>query len=181
MLDSGRLRLRELSDDDFEAVHEYASNPEVVEFMAWGPNTEHDTRDFLERAHRAAVVDPRLGYELGVVTKEDGRLIGAIGLHLAHDELQAMLGYCYRPGAWGRGYATEAAETLIRFGFHVLMLNRIWAGCDPDNAGSIRVLEKVGMTLEGRHRENVRIRGKFRDTLMYGLLEGEWRFQEAAS
>ncbi len=146
--------------------------------MAWGPNTEQDTKDFLERAQRAARADPRLGYELAVVTKEDGRLIGAIGLHVAPDECQAMLGYCYRPDAWGQGYATEAAETLVRFGFDVLMLNRIWAGCDPDNAGSIRVVEKVGMKLEGRHRDNVRIRGQFRDTLMYGLLEREWRLLE---
>ena len=138
-----RLRFRDLGDGDFEAVHEYASSPEVVEFMAWGPNTEQDTKDFLERAQRAARADPRLGYELAVVTKEDGRLIGAIGLHVAPDECQAMLGYCYRPDAWGQGYATEAAETLVRFGFDVLMLNRIWAGCDPANAGSIRVLEKV--------------------------------------
>ena len=91
------------------------------------------------------------------------------------EEFQAGLGYCYRPDAWGRGYATEAAGTLVRFGFDVLMLHRIWAGCDPGNEASIRVLEKAGMTMEGRHRENVRIRGEFRDTLVYGLLGREWR------
>ena len=175
MLESPRLRLRELTDADFEAVHEYASDPEVVRFMNWGPNTKQDTRDFLERAQSAALVEPRLKHDFAVVGKESGRLLGAIGLYVAPEEFQAMLGYCYSAAAWGQGYATEAAETVVRFGFDVLMLNRIWAGCDPDNAGSIRVLEKAGMTLEGRLREDVRIRGEFRDSLVYGVLEREWR------
>jgi len=175
LLESRRLRLRELTDADFEAVHEYGSDPEVVQFMNWGPNTEQDTRDFLERAQNAALAEPRLTYDLAVVSKESGRLLGAIGFYVAPEAFQAMLGYCYSAGSWGRGYATEAAETVIRFGFDVLMLNRIWAGCDPDNAASIRVLEKTGMTLEGRLREDVRIRGEFRDSLVYGVLEREWR------
>ena len=171
---SERLEYRELGDDDFAAVHAYASDPEVVRFMPWGPNTEPDTRDFLERAQRAALTEPRRGYEMAVVTRADGRLIGAVGLHLAEADEQAMLGYCYHRDAWGLGYATEAAETLLGFGFEVLLLRRIWAGCDPDNTASARVLEKVGMTLEGRLREDCNIRGVRRDTLMFGILDHEW-------
>lgn len=175
ILETARLRLREITDDDFDAVHAYASDPEVVQYMTWGPNTEQDTRDFLERAQAQAAAEPRLDYSVGTVTKNQDRLIGAIGLHLPSDDAhQAMLGYCYRREAWGQGYATEAASGLVDFGFAVLGLHRIWAGCDADNQASIRVLEKLGMTLEGRHREDVRVRGSFRDSLMFGLLEGEW-------
>jgi ribosomal-protein-alanine N-acetyltransferase len=175
VLASPRLRYRELALDDYDAVHAYASDPEVVRYLGWGPNTEQDTRDFLERAVAGASAEPREKHELAVVTADDGRLVGSVGLYLAPADEQAMLGYCYHPDAWGRGLATEAAETMLDFGFGVLLLHRIWAGCDPDNVGSVRVLEKIGMTREGRLREATKIRGEFRDTLVYGLLAREWR------
>jgi RimJ/RimL family protein N-acetyltransferase len=146
--------------------------------MPWGPNTPQDTRDFLDRAAETARAEPRLGYELGVVTKTDGRLLGAVGLRLEAQGCQAMLGYCYHADAWGHGYATEAAEALLRFGFDVLLLHRIWAGCDPDNTASARVLEKLGLTLEGHLREDTRIRGEFRDSLIFGMLDREWALSE---
>ena len=181
MLRTERLLLRELTDDDFEAVHDYARDPEVVRYMPWGPSTEQETRDFLRRAQALATEEPRRGFELAVVTAGDDRLIGAIGLHMDTSELQAMLGYCYHRSAWGHGYATEAARAIVGFGFEVLLLHRVWAGCDPDNTPSARVLEKVGMRLEGRLREDTRIRGEFRDTLVYGILSREWNTEEEAS
>jgi RimJ/RimL family protein N-acetyltransferase len=179
LLETPRLRLRELADDDFDAVHAYASDPEVVRYMPWGPNTEEETRGFLWRAQATAGGEPRLAYELAVVVREDDRLIGAVGLHLAPEEDRAMLGYCYDRGSWGHGYATEAAAAMLSLGFDVLLLHRVWAGCDPENLASARVLEKVGMRLEGRLRDDVRIRGEYRDTLVYGLLEDEWRERDA--
>jgi len=175
VLETDRLILRELDLDDFEAVHAYASDPEAVRYMTWGPNTEQETLDFLEGARASAAEEPRTGYELAVVTKADGRLVGCIGLHLRSDESTAMLGYCLHPDAWGQGYATEAARGVLGLGFDVLLLHRVWAGCDPDNIASARVLQKVGMSLEGRLREDLRIRGVYRDTLVFGILEREWR------
>lgn len=175
LLRTSRLDLRDLTLDDFAAVHAYASDPEVVRYMPWGPNTEQDTRDFLERAVAMAGQEPRRDWQLAVVDREDDALLGAAGLHADEREHQAMLGYCYHPRAWGRGIATEVAEILVGFGFEVLDLHRVWAGCDPDNTLSARVLEKVGMTLEGRLREDTLIRGEPRDTLVYGILSRDWR------
>jgi len=86
-----------------------------------------------------------------------------------------MLGYCYDRAAWGRGYATEAASEILDFGFDVLLLHRVWAGCDPENVASARVLEKLGMRLEGHLRESERIRGAYRDTLVYAVIESDPR------
>jgi RimJ/RimL family protein N-acetyltransferase len=174
LLETARLALRELGDDDFDAVHAYASDPEVVQYMTWGPNSIQDTWDFLERAQAQAAAEPRLDYAVAVARTDSRRVIGCVGLHLPTAEShQAMLGYCYRREAWGQGYATEAGSAMVDFGFDVLGLHRIWAGCDADNAGSIRVLEKLGMSLEGRHRHDVRVRGTYRDSLVFGLLETE--------
>jgi len=78
-----------------------------------------------------------------------------------------------RPEYWSRGIGTEAAGALIRFGFEKLGLHRIIAKCDPMNMASWRVMEKTGMRREGRLRENVKIRGEWRDSLLYSILEHE--------
>ena len=175
ILRTPRLFLREFRPEDFDAVHGYGSDPEVVEFMPWGPNTEQDTRDFLNRTIESAATEPREEYVLGVVRRSDERLMGAVGLHLADaDDHMAMLGYVYHREAWGRGYATEAARSVMAFGFEVLRLDRVWAGCDPDNHASARVLEKLGMSLEGHLRQDTRVRGRLRDSLIFGILADEY-------
>lgn len=75
----------------------------------------------------------------------------------------------------GKGIATEVASLLIDFGFKKLKLHRIFATCDPRNIGSFKVLEKVGMTMEGRIRQDVLIRDGLRDSLLYSVLEDEWK------
>jgi len=176
VITTDRLLLRDFRLDDFAAVHRYATDPEVVQYMPWGPNTETDTKDFLDRSIAAAELEPRISYGLAVVLAEGNALLGGIGLDLDRpDGLQASLGYCFAREAWGRGIATEAANAMVAFGFDVLHLHRIQAGCDPVNTGSARVLEKLGMTCEGHLRRDTRIRGEWRDTLVYALLEDEYQ------
>ena len=66
---------------------------------------------------------------------------------------------------------------IINFGFQELKLHRISSQCIADNAASARVLEKVGLRLEGRLRENEYFKDRWWDTLQYGLIESEWRAQ----
>ncbi len=180
-LHTGRLTLRELEDGDWEAVHHYASDYEVVRFMPWGPNTEDDTKAFIARAMAHRAEQPRTAYELAVVRNADGRLIGGCGLRITDaGELRGSIGYCFSREVWGRGYATEVARALLGFGFEALGLHRIGAACDADNLASARVLEKAGMLREGRLREHQRLRGRWRDSFLYGLLDREWdRLQTA--
>ena len=172
MLKSERLTLREFHDNDFEAVHAYATDIDVVRYMDWGPNSEAETRDFLDRAQSHASANPRTGYELAVVQTATGGLIGGIGLHA--DGHKAMLGYCFARSAWGQGYATEAARLLLDFGFESLGIHRVWAGCDSENAASLRVLGKLGMRREGCLRHDCQIQGEWRDTILFAILDDEW-------
>jgi len=169
-----RLVLRDFLQEDLHAIHEYASDPLVVKYMTFGPNTLEDTQNFLNRAMGKQGADPRTDYELAVVMKSEGRLIGGCRLNKV-SEIEAHLGYIVNRSYWGKGYATEAARSMVEFAFGELGLHRVYADVHPDNAGSVRVLEKLGMTLEGRRRENMMIHGEYQDHLLYSILEREWR------
>ena len=174
-LETERLILREFEESDLQAIHEYASDPEVVRYMEWGPNTEKDTREFLQRAFDQRRKQPRTDYGLAVILKAETGLIGSGGIYIAsqaHNE--AELGYCFNRRFWGHGYATEAARAFVAFGFRELGLHRIYATCAPANAASARVMEKTGMQREGHLREHRWQKGRWRDSYLYAILEREW-------
>ena len=173
-INTERLRLREITQEDFQAVHEYASDPEAVKYMPFGPNTEEETREFISRNLKNQRERPRTEYGLGIILKDEDRFIGACGIH-GVTEIQASIGYILARRYWGHGYATEAARALVYYAFSELGVHRVYAFCDPRNLASIRVLEKVGMSLEGRLRENMIIHGEYRDSLVFGILVDEWR------
>jgi [ribosomal protein S5]-alanine N-acetyltransferase len=172
VLEGETVVLREFHDDDFPAVHGYASDPGVVQHLPWGPNTEADTRRFLARAHCYRAAEPRVSFELAVALREERDLVGGIGLH--QDGSNAVLGYVAGPSAWGRGLASEASRLMIDFGFQHLNVHRIWAVCDAKNTPAAAVLRKLGMRQEGHLREAASIRGEWRDSLMFAILESEW-------
>ncbi len=179
-LPTERLVLREFTERDLQAVYEYASDSEVVRYMEWGPNTEKETRDFIKRAMASHGEKPRRDYQLAVVLKEEDRLIGSCGLHVSNpDHQEAWIGYCFNRHFWGKGYATEAARRLVAFGFDELKLHRIFATCDPQNKGSVRVLEKAGMRREGLLHEHKRVKGRWRDSFLYAILNNEWKTGKA--
>ncbi len=174
-LETERLVLREFRAEDFGAVHAYGSDPEVVRFMPWGPNTAEETREFIQRKLDEQAADPRPTFDIAVVERVSGQVLGSVGLRLNAERTQAALGYCYARHAWGRGIATEAARAMLRFGFEELSLHRIYATCDAENIDSARVLDKLGMRREGHCIEDVRQDGRWRDTFAYAILAREWR------
>lgn len=175
------VSLREFEPSDLEAVHRYASDDRVVRFLTWGPNTRQDTERFLQQAMTSATSAPRHTYELAVIRNDTGELIGGARLGVDPAHRRGEIGYVLRRDQWGRGYGTEAASLLLRLGFAELKLHRIYATCAPDNAASRRVLEKVGMRLEGHLRHHFLVRGRWRDALLYAILEDEWCALPSAS
>jgi [ribosomal protein S5]-alanine N-acetyltransferase len=170
-----RLVLRDFRADDFDDVHAYACDPQVVQFMPWGPNTEADTQEFLKRAEASAAVQPRLEYGLTMELSAEARVVGSIALHPVDlPNLTMMTGYCLRRDLWGRGLVLEAARALLDAAFSQLGLHRIFATCDVRNTGSWRVMEKLGMQREGLLRKDRMVRGEWRDTYVYAVLAEEW-------
>ncbi|MFL5297738.1 MAG: GNAT family N-acetyltransferase [Phenylobacterium sp.] len=170
-----RLLLREFRQADFDDVHAYATQPEVVRFMDWGPNTPDETQAFLGRMFEAQARWPRDDVNLAVEHRADGRVIGSIRLGANNPaEHSADLGYSFNRDYWRQGIATEAARAMLDVAFRVLGVHRVWAWCDVRNAGSYGVMEKLGMRREGELKQNVHVKGDWRTTYLYAILADEF-------
>lgn len=180
LLKTNRLILREFDPADWEAVLAYQSDQRYLRYSHWIERGEADARAFVGMfiGWRQAV--PRTKYQLAISLREPGseghQLIGNCGIRMEHpDASEAEIGYELDPRFWGNGYATEAAQAIVRFGFQELDLHRISAWCIAENVASAHVLEKLGLRREGQLREKEWMRGRWWDTLIYAILVGEWR------
>jgi len=171
-----RLVLRDFVADDWPAVLAYQRDPRYLRFYPWTDRTEAEVRDFVQMFLDQQSEQPRRKFQLAITLQGDDRVIGNCGIRRKPDnDWEADIGYELALEHWGKGYATEAAQAIVKFGFEGLRLHRISSWCIADNIASARVLEKVGLRQEGRFRENEYFKGRWWDTLLYGLLESEWR------
>jgi [ribosomal protein S5]-alanine N-acetyltransferase len=165
-----RLLLRDFRLDDLAEVQAFASDPEMVTYMDWGPNTPEQTMAFLGTKIAAAAESPRSQWAFAV--EHASVLIGNVELHVDdRQHRRGSMGYTIARPAWGQGFGTEAAGAVLRFGFDRLGLHKVSATCDPANIGSVRVLEKIGMRREGHLTEHMMIRGEWRDRLLYAAID----------
>ncbi|MFI5937232.1 GNAT family N-acetyltransferase [Actinoplanes sp. NPDC051494] len=173
-LTTPRLTLRPFRAGDHAAVHAFASDPEIVRWMDWGPNTPEETAIFLGLALQSDVEQPRRAYRFAVV--RGAVLIGSAELHIESAEhRRATMGYLIAREHWGQGFATEAARALLELGLDRLGLHRVTATCDPENAGSAGVLRKIGMVEEGLLRHHYLIRGRWCDRLLFAAVADQPR------
>lgn len=174
-LQTNRLRLQELSSADLAAIHRLHSLPETDEFNTLGiPATLEATERLLADWLTQQKATPRFSYIFYVKHLITNKFIGLMTLNLGKPNFRiAEVWYKILPAYWGQGLATEALQELLAFGFRHLHLHRIEAGCAVENTASIRVLEKVGMTREGRKRKVLPIRGEWVDNYFFAILEAE--------
>ena len=173
-----RIHLRDLAFDDWPHVHLWGSRPEACRYEAGGPNTPEETRAFVSAAVQANQAVPRLRYAFAVTLPDALRVIGMGEIRMRDAQLRlADIGYILHPDYWRQGLGTEVGLALVAYGFATLKLHRIAATCDPRNLASGRILQKSGMTYEGRLRQDSWIRDGWRNSDLYAILEDEWPAQ----
>lgn len=146
-LATSRLLIRPLTRQDVDEYHRVVHNdPEVMRYLPGGvPRTREQTVGTL---HYFIEHGELYGYSFEAVCDQvTGALMGHVGLHHLHDAVE--VGYALGAAYWGKGYATEAARALLRYGFEVIGLNEIIALAFPSNKASQRVMERLGMTRAG--------------------------------
>lgn len=176
-----RLTLRPITDDDLDDVLAYQSLPEVHRYLYTRPRTREEMPDVIATmAARTAIGGGSTVIHLGLVPHDGpGRVVGDVLLiETSREHRQGEVGYVVAPSAQGRGYAVEACRPLLAFAFGPLRWHRVQGRLDARNAGSARVLERLGMRREAHLVENERVKGEWTDEVVYGLLAREWREQQ---
>jgi len=175
-LTTERLKLRDFREGDWPAVLAYQSDPLYLRYYEWAERTPEAVQEFVQMFIDQPREVLRTCFQLVVTLKSNRQLIGNCGIRMsAPSARQAEIGYELSPQAWGRGYTSEAGRAILEFGFNELRLHRIIAWCNADNLASVHLLEKLGMQLEGRLREQEYFKSRWWDSLLFAILEHEWR------
>lgn len=170
-LETKRLRLRPLTEQDAEGLFAYCSHPAVGPRAGWKPHeTLEESWEILEQVF---LKEPHV-----FAIEQEGRLIGTVGLVDDGKRENAgakMIGYSLAFDCWGKGIMTEAVEAVLVYGFDLLNLSIITATCYPDNPASAKVLEKCGFVYEGTLRQaQIRFDGKVQDFRCYSVTKAEY-------
>lgn len=169
-----RLVLRCFGLPDAPAIQRLAGAREIADTTMLVPHPYPDgaAEDFIEGTHTG--FESGENYVFAITLRDTRQLCGSMGLKISEKHERGELGYWIGMPFWGRGYATEAARGMLHFAFETLRLNSVNAHHFVRNPASGRVLQKIGMTHEGRLRQHVKKWDRFEDLECYSILRSEW-------
>ena len=170
-LKTNRLLLRQFRSSDVDDVLAYRDDAEFGRYLPHIPQpfTRRDAEAFVARN----IADPWNESPTFAVVL-NGAVVGTVNLDVDQAHCIAMLGFAISRVHWGKGIGSEAVRAAVAWGFEAFGLAKIWATTDSRNARSQRLMEKLGMQLEGQLRSHERARDGRTDKLCYGLLRVEW-------
>ena len=143
-LETERLILRPLSEQDYETACVYACDDENTHYMLFYYTTREEQHKVLKAAADEWKKEDPAYYEYAVLY--ENRHVGAVSLYLNDERTEGEIGWVIRKDYWGKGIAAEAAAALLQEAKKSLALTCVNAHCDARNIGSYRVMEKLGMT-----------------------------------
>ena len=175
IIETQRTTLRKMTIDDAGDMFEYSSNQEVTKYLSYDHKDIEDAEKYIrnkvEKYSQGECMIWRIEYN------ENRKFIGACGFtHWDTENCFAEIAYSLAQDYWGRGIMNEIVNVLFYFGFEKMQLNRIEARCWSENEKSVRIMEKCNMQFEGIFREQLYVKGKYRDIKMYSILK--WEFDK---
>ena len=178
ILKNERLILRLVTKIDAENIHVLHSLVEVDKYNTLGiPENIEETQLLLKNwivENNKEVIER---YTFAIELQNSHEFIGLIGINMGKAKYKnAEVWFKINPKFWNNGFATEALEEMLKFGFNHLNLHRIEAGCAVENSGSIKVLEKVGMLREGHTRKLLPLKSGWSDNFGYAILSTDGKF-----
>jgi RimJ/RimL family protein N-acetyltransferase len=164
-----RVTVREFRGDDVDAVYAVIGDERVTRTLSFDPRTREQSESMIANTIASRSQRPRTEYYLAIALPDDGALVGFVRLALGGVQA-AKLGFAVNADHWGKGYATDAAALMIRFGFEQLRLHRITAAVGPENTASHATIQRLGFTQEGTLRDHVFTNGAWRNSVLYSIL-----------
>ncbi|WP_210608290.1 GNAT family N-acetyltransferase [Priestia flexa] len=147
IIETKRLILRKMRASDDQALFQIFNDPKAMKFYPHIKSVD-ETKLWIQSVQDH---DMSYGFSLWTVEKKgEKQILGQCGLLLQKVDgvIEVELGYLFLQDFWGKGYATEAAQGCINYGFHKLGLTRITALIDPKHHASQKVVVKIGMKKE---------------------------------
>lgn len=148
MLETQRLLMRPMKPEDAYHLFLLNSDPDVMRYT--GDSLSTNLAD-VQRLLNDTILPQFKKYQMGrfATFLKDGTFIGWCGLKYFPDTKDVDLGYRFLKKYWGQGYATEASQAALEYGFNHLNLSKIVARAMPGNVSSIKVLQKLKMQYKG--------------------------------
>jgi RimJ/RimL family protein N-acetyltransferase len=172
---SERLVVRRFQDSDLAAFLAYRNDPVVSRYQNWDPLSAPRAQAILQEQRHLEPGAPGPWFQFALALKGSGQLVGDCGLQvLLQDARQAQVSIALAPVYQGAGLATEALTAVLDYAFINLDLHRVIAVVDAENAGPVRLFERVGMRREGHFLKNVWFKGRWADEYLFALLQAEW-------
>lgn len=160
-----RLVLRHARPGDLDDLHAVFSDPGAMRWWSTLPHTTLDeTRTWLD-----GMIAGNVAGSDDYVIERDGRVIGKAGIYRMPD-----VGYILHPDHQGQGFASEALTAVIAHVFATRPVETLTADVDPENAASIRLLERLGFQQTGSAERTWNIGGDWKDSLYYALTRADW-------
>jgi ribosomal-protein-alanine N-acetyltransferase len=174
ILETARLRLREIIPDDDEAIFAIRGDYEVTKYNIGAAYSDIEQAQNLIDA-MTHLYQEEQEIRWGITLKNENIVIGMCGFNYWHgDDKRASIGFDLNRQFWKRGIMREALYAVLGFGFKQMELNRIEADASAENRASIKLLESLNFQQEGIQREQYFDEGQFYDLVLFGILRREW-------
>lgn len=170
IIESDRLRLRKMTEDDVNDVFAIRSDAETMKYIPrpLAKNRE-DAKELITLWNQ--LISANESMNIAITLKEENKLIGMICLiNLKPENLRAEIGYILHPAAQGKGIMHEAVQLMIDYAFNVLKFHSLEALIDPANKASEKVLLKHNFVKEAHFKENRYYNGTYVDSVIYSML-----------
>jgi [ribosomal protein S5]-alanine N-acetyltransferase len=175
-LESDRLILRDFTLNDWNEVFIYQSNPQYLKYYPCATRNEQEVINLVNLFITWQHEIPRNKFQLAIILKNENKLIGNCGIRKNNTTAtQADMGCELNPHYWGQGIAREAIIMLLNYSFKQLKLHRIWATTKEENLAAISLVKKLNFKYEGKLREDEWLHDHWSNSLVYAILESEWR------
>jgi RimJ/RimL family protein N-acetyltransferase len=174
-LETDRLILRGLRDEDLPEFLNYLNDPEVAKYQTWESYSESHAVDVINDQKQIHPGIPGRPFTFGAEVKSTGVFIGHVVLTIQEkDHKQAEIGFTFARSHHRQGYGKEAAMRVLGFAFEEMSLHRVFAITDCENLPSVALLSSLGMRREGHYIQNIWFKGKWGDEYQYAILQSEW-------
>lgn len=169
-----RLLIRNFEWDDWQEVYHYTSQSSVMKYMPEGLLSKEETQNCMKQnMGKSAEKFP-------VILVNTNTLIGHVEFFKYFGNHTYEIGWVFNPKYHNKGYASEAAFAMLKYGFEELQLHRVVATCQPENVSSYRVMEKIGMRREGYFKKCIPHEDEWWDEYAYAILREEWKGSSAS-